>query len=295
MRQIVRIGQRHGGRQPHVQIEKHMIRRAARANVMTADHAGYGHDDALEIGIRDHDPIAQDRRGGAGNLIPGVPDEDGDDQRGQRIEDRQPRARARQRRNHGHRAPHVAARLQGVGQQYLAGQPSGCARLVPDDKQIDADGDEHDGEARQRNLWQRRAAAQVIKGVAQDLEHHEQQEDRDGSRGNRFVLAMPVWVVVVGWAAGGADADQTDDIGRRVGQRMKAVRENADGAARVAERNLGERDAEVEEEDAEQDGSDGGVAIGRDWGLGIRDWGRGADRVLSAHESHSDKSPIPNP
>ena len=44
------------------------------------------------------------------------------------------------------------------------------------------------------------------------------------------------------------------DVRRAVGQRMKSVGENADGAAELAEDDLRERDGEVQEEDADEDG-----------------------------------------
>ena len=57
------------------------------------------------------------------DLVAGMADEAGDDERRQRIEDRQPGARAGQRGDHRQRRPHVAARLHRVGQQHLAAEP----------------------------------------------------------------------------------------------------------------------------------------------------------------------------
>jgi len=46
-------------------------------------------------------------------------------------------------------------------------------------------------------------------------------------------------MVVVGRLAGNAHADQRDDIRRGVGQRVKTVGQDADGARGQAERDLG--------------------------------------------------------
>ena len=93
----VRLDERHVGRQPDVEIEKHMIGRAARANVMAADHARHAQHDALEIGFGDDDAIAQDAGRRRRDLIARVADEAGDHERRERIEDRQPSTRAGQR------------------------------------------------------------------------------------------------------------------------------------------------------------------------------------------------------
>ena len=60
-------------------------------------------------------------------------------------------------------------------------------------------------------------------------------------------------MVLVGRLAGRADADQADDVRGGVGERVKAVGQDADGAARVAERDLRDGDGEVQEEDADED------------------------------------------
>ena len=46
---------------------------------------------------------------------------------------------------------------------------------------------------------------------------------------------------------------ERDDVRRAVGQRMKAVGENADGAAELAEDDLRQRDGEVQEKNADED------------------------------------------
>ena len=61
----------------------------------------------------------------ARDLIAGVADEAGDDERRERIENRQPEPRADERGDHRERRPDVAARLRRVGQQHLAAEPLG--------------------------------------------------------------------------------------------------------------------------------------------------------------------------
>ena len=56
-------------------------------------------------------------------------------------------------------------------------------------------------------------------------------------------------------------ADQRDDVGGAVGQRVKAVGEHADRPGRQAQRDLGQRDEQIEKEDTEENAGDGGVAV----------------------------------
>jgi hypothetical protein len=64
---------------------------------------------------------------------------------------------------------------------------------------------------------------------------------------------MAVRMVLVGWLAGNAHADQRDDVRSGVGERVEAVRQDADGARGEAERDLGGRDDQIENEDSPQD------------------------------------------
>ena len=57
------------------------------------------------------------------DLIAGVADEAGDDERRERIEDRHAQPRAGERGDDGERRPDVAARLHRVGQQHFAAEP----------------------------------------------------------------------------------------------------------------------------------------------------------------------------
>ena len=64
---------------------------------------------------------------------------------------------------------------------------------------------------------------------------------------------MAVRMVGVRRAPRGRHADERDDVRGRVGQGVEAVGEDRDRAGRVAERDLGDGDGEVEEEDAPED------------------------------------------
>ena len=83
--------------------------------------------------------------------------------------------------------------------------------------------------------WPRHAAVpQPSDRRLDDLDDHEHEEGRDEPRGEGLELAVPVGVVVVGRLAGDADADERGDVRERVGERVEAVREDADRAAVVA-------------------------------------------------------------
>ena len=115
----------------------------------------------------------------ARDLVAGVADEAGDDERGQRIEDRQPEPRAGQRGDHGQRRPHVAARLHRVGQQHLAAEPLGLARLVATTTtRLTPTVTSITTKLGDRDLERRRPPGQVVEGVAQHLDDDEQQEQR---------------------------------------------------------------------------------------------------------------------
>ena len=52
------------------------------------------------------------------------------------------------------------------------------------------------------------------------------------------------------------DADERDDVGRRVGERVKAVGQDRDRAGGIAEGDLDDGDGEVEDENAVEDADD---------------------------------------
>ena len=198
-----------------------------------------------------------------------------------------------ERRDHGHRRPDVAARLQRVGQQHFAAEPLRLARFVPhDDDRLIADRDDHDDEAGDRDLVRRRAAGQMIEGVAQHLDHDEQQEHRDGGGRHRLVLAVPVGMILVGRPARGAHADEADDVRRRVGQRMEAVGEDADGAAGVAEGDLRDRDGQIQDQHAHEDARRR-IAEAVGLGSGLECWTAGRQNTRAVGTGHQRSCTLP--
>jgi hypothetical protein len=125
-------------------------------------------------------------------------------------------------------------------------------RFVAHDQQVDAERHQHDHEAGGRDL-RRVAAAQAAECALQNLDYHQEQEHEDAGGGERLVLAMAVGMVVVGWLTRRAHGDDGHDVRRAVGQGVKAVRNDADRAGRVTERQLGDGDREVERENAYED------------------------------------------
>ena len=229
-----------------------MVGRAARADVVAAEHARHAHHDALEIGVGDDDAIAEDAGRGARDLIAGVADEAGDDQRRQRVEDRQAEPRADERGDDGQRRPDVAARLRRVGQQHLAAEPLRLARFVRDHREVD-----DDRRRASRRSWRSRSRAAAdrpvrwLKALRSTSTTTSSRNTRDRRGGNGLVLAVPVGMVLVGRLPRRAHADEADDVGRGVGERVEAVGQDADRAARVAEAILATATAEVEDEHAD--------------------------------------------
>ena len=107
------------------------------------------------------------------------------------------------------------------------------------------------------------AACQVIERVAEHLEHDQCEKADHTDSGHRFVLPVTVGMIVVRRAPGREDSDESDDIGSRVGERVKPVGQNADGAAGIPKRNLGQGDDQIQQEDARQNTRDTGVPLRR--------------------------------
>ena len=162
------------------------------------------------------------------------------DQPANRIELRVAQPHAGERHDDRARRQHVAARVRRIGQQQLAVQRPPALRFVAHDQQVDAERDQHDHEAGRRDVGHV-AGAQPAERALQDLDHHQEQEHEDAGGGERLVLAMAVGVVFVRRLARRAHGDDGHDVRRAVGQRVKAVRNDADRAGRVAERQLGDR------------------------------------------------------
>jgi hypothetical protein len=92
--------------------------------------------------------------------------------------------------------------------------------------------------------------------IAQDFDQHEQQKQRDQACGHRFVFPVTVGMIRVGRPSGRPDAYEPDHVRRGVRERVETVGKYADGAAQIAEEDLGNRNGQVEEENANEDPGD---------------------------------------
>jgi hypothetical protein len=68
-------------------------------------------------------------------------------------------------------------------------------------------------------------------------------------------------VILVRRLARPAHPEQRGDLRNRSGERVQAVRDDADGAGDVAERQFGDGDREIEEEDLYEYSGDGPVSL----------------------------------
>jgi len=102
----------------------------------------------------------------------------------------------------------------------------------------------------------------MVERVADDFDHQQEQEDGDGGGRHRLVLAVAVRMILIRRLPCGAHADQPGHVRRGVGQRVEAVRQDADRTARVAERDLGDRHGQVEQQDAKQHARDRRISVG---------------------------------
>ena len=96
----------------------------------------------------------------------------------------------------------------------------------------------------------------MVEGVAQNFEDEQEQKNRDRRRGDGLVLSVTVRMVLVRRPLGRPNPDEADDVGAGVGEGVKAVREDADRAAGIAEQDLGDRDDEIQKQDAREDAGD---------------------------------------
>ena len=145
-----------------------------------------------------------------------------------------------------------------VGEQQLARQAAGRLPFGADDGDVNRQRYEHDGKAGDRHGRGSAGSEPEERGL-RHLNDHNQEKQRDAARGERLELAVAVGMIRVRRLLGQPQADERDDVRRAVGQRMKTVRENADGAAELAEDDLGQRDGEVQEQDADEDLANFGV------------------------------------
>ena len=96
----------------------------------------------------------------------------------------------------------------------------------------------------------------MVEGVAKDFEDQQEQEDRDRRRRDGLVLSVTIRMVLVRRPLGRPNPDEADDVGAGVGEGVKAVGEDADRAAGVAEQDLGYCDDEIQKQDAREDAGD---------------------------------------
>ena len=99
-------------------------------------------------------------------------------------------------------------------------------------------------------------------GIARHFAQHEQHKHQDADRRHRLVFTMPVGMVFVSRPLRGRHADERDDVRRGIGERVKTVRENRDCAGKISERDLGDRNEQIEGENAAENADDRTVAIG---------------------------------
>ena len=187
-------------------------------------------------------------------------DEHRHEQRGERVQYRHAEPDADQRSEHRCRRQDVAAGVLGVGQQNLARQPSSLPRLVRDHEQVDDERRRH-----QANAFGKHARCAAMKESIhrrpQDFDQDGDEEEQNRERGDRFVFAMAVRMIRVRGATGDRDPDQCNDIRGAIGKRMKTFGQDRNRAARVSERDLGERHGEVDPQHPPQHPRDFRVAI----------------------------------
>ena len=99
-----------------------------------------------------------------------------------------------------------------------------------------------------------------------------EQKQRDAAGRERLELAVAVRMICVGRLLREPQPHERDDVRRAVGQRMKPVGENADGSAELAEDDLRQRDGEVQEKNADENGPNG-TRVERQLRIGrLEDW-----------------------
>jgi hypothetical protein len=146
-----------------------------------------------------------------------------------------------------------------IRQQELAAQPPGFSAFISDDHEIDGERHGHHDKA-QRGHRGCRAAGEPVERGPRHFHHDEQKKHEDPGGREGLVRPVAVWMILVGRLARGTQPEHPNDIRRGVGERMESVRDDADRAGRVAEHELGHRDRQVQNENANQDAIDRGVA-----------------------------------
>ena len=209
-------------------------------------------DDPSDVLFGNDNLVRQDPRGVTRNLEAGKADEADDDECRQRVEDGKAVGRPDERGNDRYRRQDVALRVPGVGEQQLARQPLRGFALRANDCEVDEERAEHDREARGGDGWCA-ARAESEKRRLRHLDDDDQQEQRDTAGRQGLEFAVAVGMIRVRRLLCEAQADERHDVRRAVGERMKPVGKDADGAADLAKDDLRQRDAEVQAEDADED------------------------------------------
>ncbi len=81
------------------------------------------------------------------------------------------------------------------------------------------------------------------------LDDDDEQQAEDAGRGERLELAMAVRMRPVGRPLRNPHGDEREDVGPRIGERVKAVGEDADRAGPETEPDLGAGDDQIENQD----------------------------------------------
>jgi hypothetical protein len=116
----VRVGERRLGRDEHVQVDVHVVARAARANVVRLEHARLAQRFRFDVGRRDAALVRQRRQRRLENFEPRLEHEQHDDRRCGDVRPGDASALRDEARDHEQRGEQIAARVRGVGDEQLA-------------------------------------------------------------------------------------------------------------------------------------------------------------------------------
>ena len=116
--------------------------------------------------------------------------------------------------------------------------------FVDRDDEVHCHRPDHDDE---RQPADRRTSAvnEPLPRRTSDLDHDDEQKSGDRGRRHRFEFPVAVRMVHVGRLARDPDAEEGGDVRERIGQRVQAVRDDADRTGDVTEHELGAGDGKV--------------------------------------------------
>ena len=207
------------------------------------------------------------------------------------IEPGQADRRRDQARQRGQGDEDVDARAGRIRDQNVAAQGATTPPFIPHDEGVQRQRDQ-DQDQRHGRDGGGLAAAEALEDILQHLPARQQHEAADAERGDRFVLAVAVRVIDVGGIGGGPQAQQADDVGRRIDQRVEGVGQHGDGAGERADEKLDRGDDHVEEQDADEHPAHRALIVFRrqsvaGHGAIIRDWRSGRNRQSSRRRRHA--------